>query len=125
MKKNGFTLIELVAVVILLVAIALLTYPAITGMIDSSKEQAYNDQISIIKEAAHRWGIKNVNKLSETEVTVVTINDLIIGGYIDKTENGILIDPRNNEEIKGCVTITYTSVFNQYEYNYQSDCSRY
>jgi len=120
--KKGFTLIELIAVIILLAAIALLTYPAITGMINDSREKGYKEQINLILEAAHKWGIENVDKLDETYETVIPLDKLINEGYIAKTDNGMLIDPRTDEEINGCVVISYTSSFNQYEYNFSDQC---
>ena len=55
MKKNGFTLVELLAIIIILGIIAIITVPVILDIIDKSKEGA-------IKDSAYGY-VDAVNKL--------------------------------------------------------------
>ncbi len=75
MKKQGFTLVELLAVIVILGLIALVSVPAITGIIKNSKEELSASQIETIKMAAKNWAsdIKNVNKLPQEENKEVCI----------------------------------------------------
>ena len=52
--KKGFTLVELLAVIILLGVIGLIVVPSITKTINNSKEDLYNDQIGKIKLASEK-----------------------------------------------------------------------
>ncbi len=50
MKKNGFTLVELLAVIIILAIIFRIAVPIIAGMLDQSKEEAFiNDAKMVVK----------------------------------------------------------------------------
>lgn len=59
-KSQGFTLIELIAVITMLAVIALITIPAVNGAITKSKNRAYQTQKNAILEAAKEWNLENV-----------------------------------------------------------------
>ena len=123
--KKGFTLIELLSVITLLAIVALIAYPIISGSIQNSKEQAYDAQKKMIVEAAKTWGIHNADKLPDIDSSYtysVSLSDLINGGYILNTENGILKNPLDNTEMTGCVRISYSTSFSQYVYEYVEEC---
>ena len=50
--KKGFTLIELIAVLVLLSLIAIFTFPSVNKTIKDRKEALYNVQIDNIKASA-------------------------------------------------------------------------
>lgn len=54
-NEKGLTLIELLAVVVVLGIIALIAVPAIQGTITSQKEKADEQTVNIIEEAAQRY----------------------------------------------------------------------
>ena len=100
MKTNGFTLLELVAVIVILALIGLLTMPLITKLINNNKDKAYNNQIINIENAAKNWGADNIYLLpdEEDETLYITLAHLKATGLIDKsiinsqTENEFLND---------------------------------
>lgn len=55
MKKNAFTLIELMAVIVILATLALIVIPAVDRSIKRSNEKAYKVQVSNIEAAAQNW----------------------------------------------------------------------
>ena len=57
--KKGFTLVELIGVIIVLGVIALITYPIIDKSIKNSKEQALERIIDNIEEAAYSYSVKH------------------------------------------------------------------
>ena len=63
MNKRGFTLIEIIAIIILLSVIALITYPVINNLITDSKEKLYEKQINELERLSNTWVTKNINKL--------------------------------------------------------------
>ncbi len=49
MRKKGFTLIEVLAVIIIIGVISLIIAPITIGIIDRSKENMYNNQLNAFK----------------------------------------------------------------------------
>ena len=97
MNKKGFTLVELLAVIVILSLLALLTGTAITKMVKDSKEELSSTQMSLIKSAAETWGAENLDKLpSAGECKFITLADLQSYGLIDSN----VIDPETSENIQ-------------------------
>lgn len=61
--KKGFTLIELICVIVLLGIIAMIAIPTINTAINNSKEKAYNEQIALIEDTAKTYTSKHSLKL--------------------------------------------------------------
>lgn len=120
MKQKGFTLIELIAVIVILALIALVVFPAINGVLKDSRENAYDSQISIIEKAAKEYYLENYKELPEENgCTYVSIETLISKGYIsdeELDEKSQIIDPKTNEPLTGFVEVQYDS--NQYNYKF-------
>ena len=71
MKNNkGFTLVEILSVVVLLGAISLIAIPTIKNMIKDSKQKLYNEQINLIKDGLKNWGSANVMLLPEDNKSI-------------------------------------------------------
>ena len=117
--KKGFTLVELIAVIILLAIVCAISFPVVNNIISGTKQEAYNNQISLIVEAGKKWGIKNVDKLPLEGDLYITIKQLVEGGFI---ENGKIINPKDNTEMTGCVLVKYMEEYNQYSYEYKEIC---
>ncbi|MDD2435416.1 MAG: leucine-rich repeat protein [Bacilli bacterium] len=113
--KKGFTLIELIGVIVLLGILALLVTPTINKVIKNSKEKAYHQQLTSIVNSARKWGVVNNNKLSETTPTFISIQDLFKEGYI---EQETIVDPRDSSTMDGCIIVEYNNSENKYKYSY-------
>lgn len=107
MKTNGFTLLELVAVIVILALIGLLTMPLITKLINNNKDKAYNNQIINIENAAKSWGADNIYILpdEEGEVLYITLAHLKVQGFIDKNIVNVKTDIEFFNDMK--ISITY------------------
>ena len=68
-KKNGFTLVELLAVIIILALILALIVPKVFKTIDDSKVRSCNIQLEYIKDAAATYFAKYRYKDYEEDVT--------------------------------------------------------
>lgn len=81
--KKAFTLIELVAVIILIGVIGLITTPIITNTINKNKESLYQSQLVEIKEAASKWAYNNLDLLPsiDGQSISVTLLDLKKQGF--------------------------------------------
>lgn len=140
MKKNAFTLIELIAVIVILSLIALVVFPAVNSVIKNSKEKSFEQQKNAIIKAAKECSYENTIILPNTvdkEYNQVPLECLtkgctykgksIEGGYLEYDENGdentsLIIDPRNTSKyLNGKIKITYEKSKQQYIYEYIED----
>lgn len=82
---KGFTLVELLAVIIILGAISLVVIPSVQRSLNHSNEQAYEVQVSNIEAAAKNWGADHIDSLPDHgKTTTITLEDLIRGNYVEK-----------------------------------------
>lgn len=121
MKKNGFTLAELLAVIVILGLIAVITIPAVTKTLGNTKANLCEDQLKNIKEAARLYGSDHLLDLPSTEgsTTTIKLSDLQDGGYIDKN----LENPKNSEPISSDLIITIKKQGKKYVYTVQDFCN--
>ena len=116
--KRGFTLVELLAIIIILGIIITIAYPAIKHQIVSSQNASYDRTIKSIEEAARNYGVEHNLGYPETEQTI-SIDTLVADGKIERDK---LIDPRTDETITGCVYYKWDSTNNIYTYRYSGNC---
>lgn len=112
MKKNGFTLVELLTVMTLLSILALMVYPAIDDYINNSKSKAYNTQIQNIISSTKNWAADNTTRLPDDGGTyTLTLKDLIDGNYIED-----VVDPTTKENFPNTTQITIKNNNGDFEY---------
>ena len=95
MNNRGFTLVEILAVIVLLAIVALIGTSSMTAVKEKTNKKMYEDKMKFIITAARNYGEDNQNIL--TGNTVIMIEDLI-PDYLDADENDIIYG-LNNEEI--------------------------
>lgn len=117
--RKGFTLIELLGIIILIGIIGLIAVPAVTNLVQSSKERMYDNQVAMIKGAAKKWAVQNVNELSESKPVFLSIDKLIKEGTIQ--QNDVKDPRRGNQNMNGCVVIEYDKNYKSYQYQYIED----
>ena len=120
MKKKGFTLIELLAVIVILGVLAAIITPVITGILVKSEDDAYNKQVDNLIKAANTWSLKNVDELPTSGKKIIQLDTLVSDGIVEDNE---IIDPRTKQKMEGCISISYSPDYNQYEYKFLSDSS--
>ncbi len=113
MNKKGFTLVELLTVIILLSLIALVTTPVIIGVLNSSKDSLQKEQIIIIEKAAESWSLPNLKKMpGESQTCYITMSEL--EDYISNSDS--IKDPKTGATMSGGVFITKNGAKYKYEY---------
>ena len=82
--KSGFTLVEILGVIIILSFILLAIIPNINNLLNGSRNKLYNEQIEEIKAATKSWSAVNSNNLpaSESESITVTLYQLKMSGFV-------------------------------------------
>ena len=116
MKKKGFTLIEMIVVIILLSLISLVVFKVVTTSIKTSKQTISSAQTEIVLKAAKVYYLDHLENLPdpiEGAYTILNLDNLIEEGYILENE---IIDPKNNHLLKGKIKVSYLS--NQYIYEF-------
>lgn len=118
--KRGFTLVELIATILILGVVVLITLPTIQSALSKSREGLLENQIKSIENVARTWGTKNTGKLEDCYI--LNFDELKTAGYL---QNKDVINPETKEELDGCVKISFDESINQYTYTYteQSLCS--
>lgn len=130
--KKGFTLVELLGVIVILGIIAMIAVPTINNALNTSRDKAYDEQINTIENTARSYMSKNSLKLpSQTEGSkcCVSVNTLQKAGLLssDDIENpkykkDSTDSEENFENFNGSVIITFTN--NKYKYEYtKSACT--
>ena len=104
-KQNAFTLVELLAVIVILAIVLIIAVPGVLSIINKTKDSAYDRQVDMIKDAAKNYVTANTIAWSgeNTKNTLVTLDLLQAGGYLDKK----ILDPRNKKEIL-CANVLVT-----------------
>ena len=98
--KNGFTLVELLAILAILSAIVLVSVPSIISTNKKSQEQNYDQYTTNIENATEIYIETHPDRyatLKTTHNTTVTINteDLVASGVIQ----GTLTNPKTNVQL--------------------------
>lgn len=115
MKNRGFTLIEMIAAVVILSIIALIVIPIVNKNIKESRTKLYDKQVKTIEDSAQRWVVSN----DITNIPcVITLDSLKTDGFLEK---GNTYSPKDESVMAGCVAVVYDNDYKQNTYTY-GDC---
>lgn len=111
MNNKGFTLVELLGIIVLLIIIFALVYPSVILVINSGKETVEQKQINDILMSAYDYSIKNTKYLPErNDTTFITLSELkMIGSIKPKITN-----PVTDEEYPDDLVISIKNVGSKY-----------
>ena len=117
--KKGFTLVEMMAVIIILAIVATITFPIVSQSIEKNREKLYYSQLDEIKLNAEKWAYSNLDLLPtvEDEMITITLQNLKEGGFVALD----IRDPRTNELLPNDLKITITFRNNNYEIEVLAD----
>ena len=120
-RKKGFTLIEIMAIIILLSVISLIIYPVINNTISKSEDDLYDQQIEELVRLSNAWVAGNAIDLVPKEGFTydLTFEELATQGYIVEKD---IINPKTGEVFPGCMKVTYNSVDSNYNVSYDETC---
>lgn len=110
--KKGFTLAELLGVIVILAALLLISIPVVDKIIKQSQEDLYNKQIDSIKLAINLW-ISDKYKLNEGESITLTLSQLKEEGLVEFD----ITNPITKELFPNDMILTIENKEGQLEYN--------
>lgn len=93
--KRGFTLVEILVVIVIIGILSLITYPTIIKVVNDSKNSAYESQVKIVEKAAKEFAVSNplvvptITKNGDScscEQACIAIDDLVDSGYLSGDE---------------------------------------
>lgn len=120
MNKKGFTLVELLGVLVILAIIALITTPIVINVVNGTKKNSNKVQKELIISYAKLWQTQYDHKISEVNGSVykLTITELKTSGIIP---NNDLVDIEKDQTMNNaCVEITTKE--NGYNYEFIENC---
>lgn len=104
-KKNAYTLTELIGVITLLFAVALIAIPTVEKAIKQGKDDALKSQNDMIILATQNYLSENTDiKINEGESKTINVGELRKGKFLDYN----MTDVKTNERIDDTTTITIT-----------------
>ena len=119
MNKEGFTLVDLLGVIVILGIIAVITVPLVQRTILENTEEAYNDQITSFERAAKNYVASDVYSMTncQTRICTVSLNELQEKGFLP---SGNIVNPLTDEnfDMENVVDITYDG--SNFSYNYDT-----
>lgn len=122
MKENGFTLVELIAVLVILALIVIVAFPNIIKAIQNtnSKMETANEEL-LIANAKSYW-TDNTDKLKEGNNSCVTVKTLVLENYT-QTNKGILVcqeceECESKKGVDACKEETFCKECKKSEYNW-------
>lgn len=118
MKDNkGFTIVEVLAVVVILISVIAIITPKIISTFKTSENTISKEQIDSIIDISRIYMADNSNLLPETDGHyVITLEKLKEENLISNKE---IIDPKTQKKIEGCIIVRFKN--NKYVYEYIED----
>ncbi len=123
-KQKGFTLVELLAVIVVLAIILAIAIPSVLNIIKNTRYNSFKSDEELFVKAAKTYLTSNANLLPQTlnDTLKVYLSDLVINSYIENIK-----DPLTNNECKidrSYVLVTNTGL-NKYSYKPALVCDNY
>ncbi len=84
-NKKGFTLVEILSIIVLLGLISLLAFPAVDKYINEAKEEIYQNQVNYIILGAKNWAVENklILPKEEGQEFRITLDTLMNEGFLE------------------------------------------
>ncbi len=106
---KGFTLVELLAVIVILAIISLLVVPSVISLISSTEDEIIKANETFMIEQTKSYVITNMNLYEKTSGNVYCINleTLKVAKFLDSNFVSSLPEEQENSVVKVTVTDEY------------------
>ena len=110
MKKNGYTLIELIILIGALGVITLLIVPKLSTAFYNNNVELYQSRLNIYLHSATLYGNNVVKEDVKTNDNyIITIKDLVDAGYVTLTDGEDILDVNGNSMLGIKIKLYYDS----------------
>ena len=117
--KKGFTLVELLGVIVILGIIGLIVTPLVLGSINDSETSVNEMQSEIIKRAAKNYANSHIYDFDCDNCTkYVTIGELKEAGFLEDKQ---LVDATNDEVVDDSTRVAIVITNGKFSYKYPVD----
>lgn len=103
MNNKAFTLVELIAIIVVLAAIFFVSFPSLLNIAKKDEEKKYNDMVKNLCLAGESYIYANVDDFDELSTTnskiEINIEELIIYGNVDANLKNPKTEKRINNDI--------------------------
>lgn len=86
LNNKGFTLVEVLAVLVILVVIMSIAVPNISSSLERSKAKQDDARKEVLKSYAELYIVDYKNSITTSEPCYITLNELVNGGYASEDE---------------------------------------
>ena len=119
LNNKGFTLVELLAVLVILVAIMSIAIPSISSSLERSKGKQEESKYKILESAAELYVTDHRNSIKKSSCNI-PLDTLVTENYID--EDAATDSDGNPLDSSSCVTYTKSDE-GKITYEYKISCS--
>lgn len=98
MNKLGYTKVEILIVIVLLGVVAFITINSTSYAFAKDDSGAIKEVINLIEIQAKEYAEDNKTIFDDTNVTYITVSDLVSARYLIGNEEGKIINPANSNE---------------------------
>lgn len=99
MDNKGFTLIELIGIIVILVAIFLVSFPSFLNISKTEQENKYKNMVNDLCLAGESYIYSNMDQYTELKeigsIIEINIKELMNYGSVDND----IINPKNNTNV--------------------------
>ena len=112
--KKGFTMVELLASIVILGLLLVLTIPSYTSVMNNMKSSSLSGVVSEIEIAARKYGnsIKDEVKNSANSCVITNVDSLIQKGLLesDDKHSNVIYNPKDKTALNDNIYICYDTV---------------
>ncbi|MBP3920295.1 MAG: type II secretion system protein [Bacilli bacterium] len=120
-NEKGFTLVEVLAVVAILLAVLAIIVPKVIKPFSHSEETIYNEQINTIIEVSKLYMSRHTELLPDSGDYIITFDELNDDGLIKGEQ---VLNPRTKRPLTGCVVVHFENNKYIYEYTEGTVCDK-
>ena len=101
LNNKGFTLVELLAVLVILIAIMSIAIPSINSSLERSKKSQTKQVEKLLGSAASLYISDHKSALMDEEIACINVDTLVREGYVTAEET----EDANGNPLSGCFDI--------------------
>jgi len=85
LNNKGFTLVELIAVLVILISVMMVTIPAVNSSLEKNKDKQLESTKKLLENASEFYVTNNKDRIDfDNTSCYIDINDLVYEQYVDK-----------------------------------------